>query len=322
MQDKALAYRRDNRGLIGVASKVAVRDAGTLALVYTPGVAESCLVIKDNPEESFIHTWRANSVVMLTDGSNIPGLGNVGPEAAMPLMESKAALFKSLAGVDAFPIALATDQVDKIIKTGVLLEPTFGAVFIDGIATPKCLEVVEKLESTLQIPVYHESQHSVPVAVLAGLINALKVVGKDLSTARIVINGAGPAGIATAKLIAAAGGRYTVLCDTGGAIYKGRRGHMTPLKDEVASRTNYGMVRGSLAEAMKGADVFIGLSGGNAVSEEMVRSMATDAVVFALASPVPEIDPALARKAGATVVAAPTAEEANELYSALVLPGF
>ncbi len=321
--EEALAYRRRYRGAIGVTSRLAVKDKHMLSVVYTPGVAEPCLRIHENPELSFDLTPRGNTVALVSDGSSVFGRGNLGPEAALPALEGKAAIFKTFAGVDAYPICLRSASPYETIDTLLHLAPTFGAIVLEDIASPHALTITDHLSRALDIPVFNNHQHGVAIGVLAGLQNALKVVGKALEEVRIVVNGAGTAGIATAHLLLDAGARHVVVCDRHGALYPYRPVGMNWAKWEVARRTNpEGEVRGTLAEVLKGADVFIGFSAPGVLTGEMVRTMAKDPIVFAFFVPEPEIRPEEAKAAGAKVVATARSDYPNEMDIALVFPGF
>lgn len=322
MAQETLRYLHRHGGLIGVGSKVPLRDRSALSLLYTPGVGQVCLDIVDNPASSFQSTCRGNTVAIITDGSSVMGLGNIGPEAALPVMESKSILFKTFAGVDAFPICLRTQNTEEIVQTVLSLTPTFGGVFLEDISSPRCFAIREQLEIAANIPVFDDDMYGAAVEVLAGLINALKVVGKKLEDVGIVINGAGSAGLATADLLLYAGARHIVLCDRAGAIRKYRTVTMNWMKAAMARRTNLENRRGSLADMLIGADVLIGVSGGNQVSADMVRSMAPGAIVFALALPIPEIMPDLAREGGAAVMATGRSDFPNQIDTAFVFPGF
>ena len=318
---EALAYRKRYRGVIGIESKIPIKDRSVLSLIYTPGVAEPCLEIAKNPATSFDYTIRGNTIALVTDGSAVLGLGNIGPEAALPVMEGKSVMFKNFAGVDAFPICLATQNVDEIVNVITYLSTTFGGVCLEDISAPRCFTIEEQLQRALNIPVFHNDQHATAAVVLAGLINALKVVGKSPDGVRVVVNGAGAAGIAVARTLRNAGFRDVVLCDRAGVIYKYRPMHMSWVKYELSRITNPKDRRGSLTDVLEGADILIGLSNGNLVSEAMVRSMAADAIVFALAEPVPEIGYHEAKAAGARVVATGRPNLPNEINIALAFPG-
>ncbi len=320
-QDEGLDYRRRYRGLIGVHSKVPIRDRAILSLVYTPGVAEACLAISQDPLASYDLTCRGNTVALLTDGSDIFGRAGGPPEAAIPIAEAKSVIFKTFAGVDAFPLCLDTHDPAELVEIGNAIAPTFGAICLDDISAPQAFTVADHLEKAAEIPVFSNQHHGTAVLVLGGLINALKVTSKELREVSVVISGAGVAGIGVARLLVRAGVRRLVVCDRAGAIHKYRSERMNWAKSYVAKETNLEGRHGSLAEMMRGADVFIGLSTGAVVTEEMIRSMAPDPIVFALAVPEPEISPADARAAGARVVATGRSDYPNTMDVSLVFPG-
>ena len=319
--DEGLDYRRRYQGLIGVGSKIPIRDRAILSLVYTPGVAEACLAIREDPLASFDLTCRGNTVAILTDGSDIFGRQGGPPEAAIPLEEAKSVIFKTFAGVDAFPLSLATSDPDRIVETGLALSATFGAICLDDISAPRAFTIADNLEKGADIPVFSNQHHGTAILVLGGLINALKVAGKRIEEVKVVISGAGVAGIGVARLLTRAGARDLVVCDRAGAVYKYRPDRMNWAKAYLAKETNLEGRRGSLAEMLADADVFVGLSTGGIVSEEMVRSMAANPIVFALAVPDPEISPAAARAAGAKVVATGRSDYPNTMDVSLVFPG-
>jgi malate dehydrogenase (oxaloacetate-decarboxylating) len=321
LEQEGLDYRRRYQGLIGVGSKIPIRDRAILSLVYTPGVAEACLAISEDPLASFDLTCRGNTVAILTDGSDIFGSAGGPPEAAIPLEEAKSVIFKTFAGVDAFPISVATSDPDQIVEAGLALSATFGAICLDDISAPRAFTVADNLENGADIPVFSNQHHGTAILVLGGLINALKVVGKKLPDVKVVISGAGVAGIGVARLLTRAGVRDVVVCDRAGALYKYRPQRMNWAKAYLAKETNLNGRRGSLAEMLEDADVFIGLSTGGIVSEAMVRSMAKDPIVFALAVPEPEISPSAAREAGAKVVATGRSDFPNTMDISLVFPG-
>lgn len=318
---KSLDYRRKYRGVLEVKSRPKVRTRQDLELVYTPGVAFACQEIHKNRNEVYKYTNKWNSVAIVTDGTAVLGLGDIGPEAALPVMEGKAVLFRELAGIDAYPICLATKEVEKIVEIVTLISPGFGGINLEDISGPRCFEIEQKLKERLDIPVFHDDQHGTAVVVLAGLINALKVVGKKLSEVSVVVNGAGAGGIAVSRFLINAGVKDIILCDRAGAIYKGRFEHMNSAKRLIAEISNKRMEKGSLAEIMKNKDVFIGLSVAGLVNGDMVRTMAEDPVVFALANPVPEIMPDEAKRAGAKVVATGRSNLPNQINNALGFPG-
>ncbi|QCV56677.1 NAD-dependent malic enzyme [Thermoactinomyces vulgaris] len=302
-------------------SKVPVESAYDLSLAYSPGVAEPCREIHKDPGVIYDYTMKGNLVAVVTDGTAVLGLGNIGPGAALPVMEGKAVLFKSFAGVDAIPICLDTTEIDKIVETVKFMSPTFGGVNLEDIAAPNCFIIEERLKKELDIPVFHDDQHGTAIVTLAGLINALKVVGKKMEEIRVVANGAGAAGIAIIQMLLNMGVRDVVMCDSKGAIYKGRPYGMNPVKEKVAEMTNHRMLRGELADVMKGADVFIGVSVAGAVTPEMVRSMNKDPIIFAMANPVPEIMPEEAKQAGAKVVGTGRSDFPNQVNNVLAFPG-
>ncbi len=321
LREEALELHRKHQGKLEAVTKVPVRNARDLSLAYSPGVAEPCKDIFDDKSKVYEYTMKGNLVAVVSDGTAVLGLGNIGPEAAMPVMEGKAVLFKSFAGVDAFPICLNTTDVDKIVETVKLLEPTFGGVNLEDIAAPACFEVEERLKRETNIPVFHDDQHGTAIVTAAGLINALRVVDKKLEDIRVVANGAGAAGIAIIKLLVSMGVKDVIMCDTKGIVYEGRPFGMNPVKEEMAKITNRDKIQGDLAEAMKGADVFIGVSVAGAVTSEMVRSMNRDAIIFAMANPTPEIMPEEAKAAGAKVVGTGRSDFPNQVNNVLAFPG-
>jgi len=321
LEADALEYRRRHRGLIGVESKVPVKDRPTLSLVYTPGVAEPCMEIFRDAKNSFEYTCRGNTVALITDGSAIFGLGRVGPEAALPAMEGKSVIFKTFAGIDALPMCLKVEELYEMIQAVTMLAPTFGAFCLEDIVSPRCFSLEDHLQRAVNVPVFHNHAHGAGVMVLAGLLNALPLVGKRLEEARIVICGAGSAGLGAARLLLAAGARRLLVCDRAGVLHKYRASHMDWVKSEIARQSNPENAVGMLPEVLKGADVFIGLSGANVLSPEMVAGMAADPIVFALAVPTPEIPPAEAKRAGARIVATGRSDFPNQLDIALVFPG-
>ena len=308
-------------GKIEVVSKVPVKTRDDLSMAYTPGVARVCKAIAADADASFSLTIRRNTVAVVSDGSAVLGLGNIGAKAAMPVMEGKALLFKEFAGVDAFPICLDTQDVDKIIETCVFLAPTFGGINLEDISSPRCVEIEERLTPQVDIPVFHDDQHGTAVVVLAALTNALKVVDKKLADIHITINGAGAAGVAIAKLLQLVGVREIILCDRQGAIYAGRSEHMNTVKSWVAENTNPRRVVGPLSQAIAGADVFIGVSAGNVLPAEDLKSMAPTPIVFALANPDPEVSPEEAADYAA-VIATGRSDYPNQINNVLCFPGF
>ena len=321
LREEALHMHRINKGKLESKSKVAVRNAKDLSLAYSPGVAEPCKDIYEKPEMVYEYTMKGNMVAVVTDGTAVLGLGNIGPEAALPVMEGKAVLFKSFAGVDAFPICLNTTDVEKIIETVKLLEPTFGGVNLEDIAAPNCFVIEERLKKEANIPVFHDDQHGTAIVTAAGLVNALKLINKKITEIKVVANGAGAAGIAIIKLLHSYGVRDIIMCDTKGAIYEGRPQGMNDVKAEVAKFTNRDNLTGSLADVIKGADVFIGVSVEGALTKEMVASMNKDAIIFAMANPNPEIMPHIAKEAGARVVGTGRSDFPNQVNNVLAFPG-
>ena len=322
LREEALELHRAHQGKLAVASKVKVSNAKELSLAYSPGVAEPCSEIAKDAELTYEYTSRGNMVAVVSDGTAVLGLGDIGPEAALPVMEGKAILFKNFSDIDAFPICLATKEVDEIVQAVKWLEPTFGGVNLEDISGPRCFEVEAKLKAALQIPVFHDDQHGTAVVCLAALLNALKLVGKELATARIVINGAGAAGISIAKLLMAAGATPELmkLCDREGILAPGSL-NINADQAEIAVITNAIGVAGNLAEAMVGTDVLIGVSAGNIVNSAMVASMAREGIIFALANPVPEIMPEVALTAGAVVVGTGRSDYPNQVNNVLGFPG-
>lgn len=321
LREEALALHSKHQGKLEAVTKVPVRNAYDLSLAYSPGVAEPCKEIFDDKSKVYDYTMKGNLVAVVSDGTAVLGLGNIGPEAAMPVMEGKAVLFKSFAGVDAFPICLNTTDVDKIVETVKLLEPTFGGVNLEDIAAPACFEVEERLKRETNIPIFHDDQHGTAIVTAAGLINALRVVDKKLEDIRVVANGAGAAGIAIMKLLLSMGVKEVIMCDTKGIVYEGREFGMNPVKEEMAKITNRSKLQGDLADAMKGADVFIGVSVAGAVTQDMVRSMNRDPIIFAMANPIPEIMPEEAKAAGAAVVGTGRSDFPNQVNNVLAFPG-
>lgn len=321
LRGEALKMHLENRGKLGVYSKVPLRDAKDLSLAYSPGVAEPCIDIHKDEDKVYDYTMKGNLVAVVSDGTAVLGLGNIGPKAAMPVMEGKALLFKSFADVDAFPICLNTTDVDKIVETVKLLEPTFGGVNLEDIAAPRCFEIEARLREVCNIPVFHDDQHGTAIVTAAGLLNALKLANKKIEDIRVVANGAGAAGVAIIKLLLGMGVKDVILCDTKGIIYENRPVGMNKFKDEMAKITNKEQKQGTLADALVGADVFVGVSAAGAVTEEMVRSMNRDAIIFAMANPTPEIMPEIAKNAGALVVGTGRSDFPNQVNNVLAFPG-
>lgn len=318
--EKSLQKHYEWGGKIDYAAKVPVTSKEELSIAYTPGVAKPCEVIRDHPEKSYELTNRHNLIAVITDGSAVLGLGDIGPEAAMPVMEGKCVLFKSLGGVDAVPLCLRTKDVDEFVNAVSLLLGSFGGVNLEDIAAPRCFEIERRLKEISDIPIFHDDQHGTAVVTLAATINALKVVGKDMKSVRAVTCGAGAAGIAIIKLLLKTGLGDVVMCDRKGAIYKGREG-LDESKTEIAEITNKSGIKGSLADAMAGADIFIGVSAPNTVTPEMIKCMAEKPIVFPMANPTPEIMPALAESAGAAVVGTGRSDFKNQINNVLAFPG-
>lgn len=321
LREKSLKFHKDHEGKIALQPKVPVKTKEDLAIAYTPGVAEPCLEINKNYETIYDYTSKGNLVAVVTNGTAVLGLGNIGAGAGLPVMEGKAVLFKAFGGVDAFPICLDTKDVDKIVETVKLMEPTFGGINLEDIKAPECFEVEEKLKKISNIPIFHDDQHGTAVVSTACLINALKLIGKKFEDITIVINGAGAAGTAIAKLLISMGSKDVILCDTKGPIYKGRPVGMNKYKEEMANISNKNMVKGTLADALKGADVFLGVSVANCVTPEMVKSMNKDAIIMAMANPNPEILPSVAKEAGARVVCTGRSDFPNQVNNVVAFPG-
>lgn len=307
-------------GKLDYVAKMPVKNKEDLSIAYTPGVARPCEVIRDDPEKSYELTGRKNLVAVITDGSAVLGLGDIGPEAAMPVMEGKCVLFKALGGVDAVPLCLRTKDVDEFVKAVSLLLGSFGGVNLEDISAPRCFEIERRLKEISDIPIFHDDQHGTAVVTMAAMLNALKVVGKDLRDIRVVTCGAGAAGIAIIKLLISVGLQDVIMCDRKGAIYKGREG-LNASKEEIAELTNKRLLKGSLADAMAGADIFIGVSAPNTVTVDMVRNMAEKPILFPMANPTPEIMPDLAEKAGAAVVGTGRSDFKNQINNVMAFPG-
>lgn len=321
LKEQALEMHRTHRGKIEVVSKTPLRNKQDLSLAYTPGVAEPCKEIHAHPEKVYDYTCKGNMVAVVTNGTAVLGLGDIGPAAGMPVMEGKAVLFKTFAGVDAFPICLDTKDPNEIVNVVKCLEPAFGGINLEDISAPACFEVEAKLKEISNIPVFHDDQHGTAIVVCAAMVNALKIVSKDVSEVRVVVNGAGAAGIAVTKLLMTMGVKDVVLCDSRGAIFEGRTCGMNPYKEEIAKVTNRRKLSGKLADVIKGADVFVGLSVAGCVTREMVAGMAKDAIVCAMANPVPEIMPDEARAGGAKVIATGRSDFSNQINNVLAFPG-
>ncbi|MCG9802844.1 NAD(P)-dependent malic enzyme [Staphylococcus argenteus] len=321
LRDEALEMHKRNQGKLEVKPNVKVTNKEELSLAYSPGVAEPCKDIYEDKRKVYDYTIKGNTVAVITDGTAVLGLGNIGPEASIPVMEGKAVLFKSFAGINGVPIALATTDTEEIIKTVKLLEPNYGGINLEDISAPRCFEIEERLKKETNIPVFHDDQHGTAIVTMAGLVNALRVVNKDLAKIKVVLNGAGAAGIAIVKLLYAYGVRNMVMCDSRGAIFEGRSYGMNPTKDVVAKWTNKDKIEGSLKEVVKDADVFIGVSVANALSQDMVKTMADNPIIFAMANPNPEITPDDAKAAGACVVGTGRSDYPNQINNVLAFPG-
>ena len=318
--EKALLLHKEWNGKIETVAKSKVNSREDLALAYTPGVAEPCKVIAENKEAAYTYTMKANTVAVISDGSAVLGLGNIGAHAAMPVMEGKAVLFKEFGGVNAVPICLDTQDTEELIKTITYLAPNYGGINLEDISAPRCFEIEERLKATLDIPVFHDDQHGTAIVVLAGVINGLKVVGKEKENCKVVVNGAGSAGVAITKLLLTYGFKNVIMCDKVGIISKNTEG-LNWMQEKMAQVTNPNNETGLLKDAMKGADIFVGVSAPNIVSEEMVASMNKDAILFAMANPVPEIMPDVAKKAGAKVVGTGRSDFPNQVNNVVAFPG-
>lgn len=320
LREEALAFHEAVMGKIAVHSKVPCATSRDLSLAYTPGVAAPCREIERNPDDVYRYTAKGNLVAVVTDGTAVLGLGDIGALASIPVMEGKAILFKNFAGIDAFPIAVASKDPEDIVRTVAMIEPVFGGINLEDISAPRCFEVEERLKKALKIPVFHDDQHGTAVVALAALINALRLVGKDFRDLKVAVSGAGAAGVAVTKFLLSFGAKDVILCDSRGVIHKSRP-DLNPSKQEIAALTNPRNVTGTLADAIRGADVFLGLSVAGIVTPDMVSSMAGDAVVFAMANPEPEIMPELALEAGAVVVATGRSDYPNQVNNVLGFPG-
>ncbi len=320
LTEKALELHEKWNGKIATTSKCEVKSRDDLALAYTPGVAEPCKVIEKDPEAAYRYTIKANTIAVVSDGSAVLGLGNIGARAAMPVMEGKCVLFKEFGGVNAFPICLDTQDTEEIIRTVVNIAPAFGGINLEDISAPRCFEIESRLKEMLDIPVFHDDQHGTAIVVLAGIINALKVTGKAKEDCRVVINGPGSAGIAIAKLLLSYGFRHITLCNRRGILAKDTP-NLNWMQQQMLEVTNLENAHGSLADAMRGSDIFIGVSGPNVVSQEMVASMNPDSILFAMANPVPEIMPDLARAAGARIIGTGRSDFPNQVNNVVAFPG-
>ena len=318
--EKALLLHKEWNGKLEITSKAKVKTREDLALAYTPGVAEPCKVIASNPDAAYEYTMKSNTVAVVSDGSAVLGLGNIGPLAAMPVMEGKAVLFKEFGGINAIPICLDTQDSEEIIKTVIHIAPAFGGINLEDISAPRCFEIEERLKELLPIPVFHDDQHGTAIVVLAGIINALKVTGKTKKDCQVVVNGAGSAGIAITKLLLTYGFVHVTMCDRAGILSKGMEG-LNWMQEKMMDVTNLEKKQGSLADAMNGADIFVGVSAPGIVTSEMVSSMNSNAILFAMANPVPEIMPDVAKAAGAKVVGTGRSDFPNQVNNVVVFPG-
>ncbi|MDU0469433.1 NAD(P)-dependent malic enzyme [Staphylococcus epidermidis] len=321
LRDDALEMHRENQGKLEITPNVKVTNKQQLSLAYSPGVAEPCKEIHEDPRKVYEYTIKGNTVAVVTDGTAVLGLGNIGAEASIPVMEGKAALFKSFAGINGVPIALDTTDTQEIIKTVKLIQPNYGGINLEDISAPRCFEIEETLKKETNIPIFHDDQHGTAIVTMAGLINALKIVNKELTDIKVVLNGAGAAGIAIVKLLHAYGVNNTIMCDSKGAIYSGRNLGMNDTKTYVAKWTNKDKVEGSLEEVIKDADVFIGVSVADILTQNMVKTMADDPIIFAMANPNPEINPNEAKQAGAKVVGTGRSDFPNQINKVLAFPG-
>ncbi len=317
----SLQLHQESQGKIEIMSKVPLRTQRDLTLAYSPGVAAPCLAIKEEPEKIYDYTSKSNLVAVVTNGTAVLGLGSIGAGAGLPVMEGKAILFKGFAGVDSVPIALDSKDPQEIIRAVEMMAPTFGGINLEDIKAPECFVIENELKKRLDIPVFHDDQHGTAIVVASALINALRVVKKEMGAIRVVVNGAGAAGQAITRLLVSLGVQDILLCDTKGAIYEGRPEGMNPFKDDIAKITNRQMHKGNLAEVLKGADVFVGVSVAGCVTEEMVRSMAADPIIMAMANPTPEIMPELAHAAGARIVCTGRSDYPNQVNNLLAFPG-
>ena len=321
VNNASLQLHQESQGKIEIMSKVPLRTQRDLTLAYSPGVAAPCLAIKDEPEKIYDYTSKSNLVAVVTNGTAVLGLGSIGAGAGLPVMEGKAILFKGFAGVDSVPIALDSKDPQEIIRAVEMMAPTFGGINLEDIKAPECFVIENELKKKLDIPVFHDDQHGTAIVVASALINALRVVKKDMGSIRVVVNGAGAAGQAITRLLVSLGVQDILLCDTKGAIYEGRPEGMNPFKDDIARITNRQMRKGQLADVLKGADVFVGVSVAGCVTEDMVRSMAADPIIMAMANPTPEIMPELAHAAGARIVCTGRSDYPNQVNNLLAFPG-
>lgn len=321
LRDDALEMHRENQGKLEITPNVKVTNKQQLSLAYSPGVAEPCKEIHEDSRKVYEYTIKGNTVAVVTDGTAVLGLGNIGAEASIPVMEGKAALFKSFAGINGVPISLDTTDTQEIIKTVKLIAPNYGGINLEDISAPRCFEIEETLKKETNIPIFHDDQHGTAIVTMAGLINALKIVDKELTNIKVVLNGAGAAGIAIVKLLHAYGVNNMIMCDSKGAIYSGRNFGMNDTKTYVAKWTNKDKVEGSLEEMIKDADVFIGVSVADILTQDMVKTMADDPIIFAMANPNPEINPNEAKQAGAKVVGTGRSDFPNQINNVLAFPG-
>ena len=318
--EKALKMHEEWHGKVETCAKSHVNSREDLAIAYTPGVAEPCKVIAKDPEAAYTYTMKSNTVAVVSDGSAVLGLGNIGALAAMPVMEGKAVLFKEFGGVNAVPICLDTQDTEEIIKTVVNIAPAFGGINLEDISAPRCFEIEERLKELLDIPVFHDDQHGTAIVVLAGIINAMKVTGKDKESSKVVVNGAGSAGVAITKLLLTYGFKHVTMCDINGILGKDSK-DLNWMQEKMVEVTNLKQKTGKLADALKGADIFVGVSAPNIVTPEMVASMNKDAILFAMANPVPEIMPDIAKAAGAKVVGTGRSDFPNQVNNVVAFPG-
>lgn len=321
LRDDALQMHKENQGKLEITPNIKVTNKEELSLAYSPGVAEPCKEIHEDPRTVYDYTIKRNTVAVVTDGTAVLGLGNIGASASIPVMEGKAVLFKSFAGINGVPIALDTKDTEEIIRTVKLISPNYGGINLEDISAPRCFEIENRLKKETNIPVFHDDQHGTAIVTMAGLINALRIVDKDLSDIKVVLNGAGAAGIAIVKLLDSYGVRNMIMCDSRGAIFEGRSYGMNDTKDYVAKFTNKDKIEGSLQDVIKNADVFIGVSVASLLLQDMVKSMADDAIIFAMANPDPEIKPNDAKEAGAKVVGTGRSDFPNQINNVLAFPG-
>ena len=318
--DEALKFHEEKRGKLEVVPRVEVKDARDLSLAYTPGVAQPCLEIQKDPNKAYIYTRKWNTVAVASDGTAVLGLGDIGPLGSLPVMEGKSVLFKTFGDVDAIPILLDTKDTDEIVETLIRIAPSFGGINLEDISAPRCFEIEKKLKEKLDIPIFHDDQHGTAIVTLSALLNALKIVNKKLEDLKIIVNGAGAAGVAITRLLLSSGVKNVILCDRTGAIFEGRE-NLNSSKSEIAKITNPNKEQGSLNEVLKNSDVFVGVSAPNTLNEEMVKSMNSDAIIFAMANPIPEIFPEDAKKAGARVIGTGRSDFPNQINNVLAFPG-